>query len=363
MAYCTIILTADEHVHVHAVVDELRQAELPEDRSELRALGRLQVWRRRRLLPLLGRVDNNSSNSQIANYEFYKAQFANNSNWTSWSKSPDFCPKLSYDAAQKSIWKVGPYEPVHDRQVSALFLHVLFVHEFSDHFIITKKVSFGQIFGKFKPKIAYSEITTTRGPNSRVRVEGQLATLEFWPIRVSSLLLGQGLKFSRWLDPGGYVRHQKSISGSTLSLLLLWTKKIISSGLYGILNFVSSGGQNLLPLFIQLAATDFCQFFMTFLGPLWNYLSCLLLPRLDQWPNLIIGYLLGYANVLGHNLRELPDRMIRKMFGFFDPLPTLSAFGSDLYYKIHATSAFPLHPPPSNADIISGSSLILQLPT
>ena len=35
---------------------------------------------------------------------------------------------------------------------------------------------------------------------------------------------------------------------------------------------------------------------------------------------------------------------IRKMFGFFEP-PLLSAFGTDLYYNIHATSlttsAFP----------------------
>ena len=29
---------------------------------------------------------------------------------------------------------------------------------------------------------------------------------------------------------------------------------------------------------------------------------------------------------------------IRKSFGFFDPLPALSALGTDLYKKIHATS-------------------------
>ena len=41
---------------------------------------------------------------------------------------------------------------------------------------------------------------------------------------------------------------------------------------------MSSGGQNLMPLFIQLAAADFCQFLVTFLGPLWNYLCCLPVP-------------------------------------------------------------------------------------
>ena len=56
--------------------------------------------------------------------------------------------------------------------------------------------------------------------------------------------------------------------------------------------------------------------------------------------------------------RELPDMMFAK---FPDILtPSLSAFGSDLYYKIHATSlttsACPWPPPPSDADITSGSS-------
>ena len=44
-------------------------------------------------------------------------------------------------------------------------------------------------------------------------------------------------------------------------------------------------------------------------------------------------------------------------FGFFDPLP-LSTFGTDFYYKIHATPLMCLlfcdHPPPSDANIISG---------
>ena len=46
---------------------------------------------------------------------------------------------------------------------------------------------------------------------------------------------------------------------------------------------------------------------------------------------------------------------IRKIFGFFDLLPPLSAFGSDLYYKPRPLFHDP--PPTSDADIISGISL------
>ena len=45
---------------------------------------------------------------------------------------------------------------------------------------------------------------------------------------------------------------------------------------------------------------------------------------------------------------------VRKIFELFDPLPSLSAFGTDFYYKIHATY---LTTQPSDADIIPGSSL------
>ena len=38
----------------------------------------------------------------------------------------------------------------------------------------------------------------------------------------------------------------------------------------------------------------------------------------------------------GRLRREFPDMMSAKSFGSFDPLPPLSAFGSDLYYKIYA---------------------------
>ena len=56
-------------------------------------------------------------------------------------------------------------------------------------------------------------------------------------------------------------------------------------------------------------------------------------------------------------IRELPDMMSAK---FSDYLTPLFAFGSDLHYKIHATSlttsTFPGPLSSSNADIISGSS-------
>ena len=55
---------------------------------------------------------------------------------------------------------------------------------------------------------------------------------------------------------------------------------------------MSSGGQNLLPLFIQLVAEDFCQFLVTFLGPLWNYLCCLPVP----W---VLLYYCGTYNLWG----------------------------------------------------------------
>ena len=51
--------------------------------------------------------------------------------------------------------------------------------------------------------------------------------------------------------------------------------------------------------------------------------------------------------------------MSAKFSDFLTPTP-LYVFGSDLYYKIHATSltmsVFQDSPPPSDADIISGSS-------
>ena len=51
---------------------------------------------------------------------------------------------------------------------------------------------------------------------------------------------------------------------------------------------------------------------------------------------------------------------------FFDPLLPLSAFGTDLSYRIHATSltatAFPWPPsPPPSADVIYGWSIIHSL--
>ena len=49
---------------------------------------------------------------------------------------------------------------------------------------------------------------------------------------------------------------------------------------------------------------------------------------------------------------------IRKMLGFFDPLPPCPRWETGLYYKIHATSltlsAFPLSPRPLGADVING---------
>ena len=54
---------------------------------------------------MLSRVDINSSNSQIANYEFCKARLANNSNWTSWQKSPNFGPKLPFSVMIKWLVK------------------------------------------------------------------------------------------------------------------------------------------------------------------------------------------------------------------------------------------------------------------
>ena len=60
-------------------------------------------------------------------------------------------------------------------------------------------------------------------------------------------------------------------------------------------------------------------------------------------------------------LWELRDMTSAKFSDFSDPLPSLSAFGTDLYYKILATPFLrPLfHDPthPSDADIIPGSSL------
>ena len=51
-----------------------------------------------------------------------------------------------------------------------------------------------------------------------------------------------------------------------------------------------------------------------------------------------------------------------KFLGFLTPSP-LSAFGTDLYYKIYVTSlntsTFHDLPPPSDVDIISGSPLLL----
>ena len=52
---------------------------------------------------------------------------------------------------------------------------------------------------------------------------------------------------------------------------------------------------------------------------------------------------------------------IKLIFGFFAP-SALSAFGSDLKYKIHATPYYVrLTPSPSDADIMSGWSNILKI--
>ena len=65
----------------------------------------------------------------------------------------------------------------------------------------------------------------------------------------------------------------------------------------------------------------------------------------------------------GIGARHLPDMTSAKFSDFFIP-PPLSTFETDLQYKIHTTtltmSAFPRPPPPSNADIISGSPLMRQ---
>ena len=49
-------------------------------------------------------------------------------------------------------------------------------------------------------------------------------------------------------------------------------------------------------------------------------------------------------------------KYVRKILGFFDPLPLLYKLAADLHYKIQATSltssAFGGPPPPLSADII-----------
>ena len=49
---------------------------------------------------------------------------------------------------------------------------------------------------------------------------------------------------------------------------------------------------------------------------------------------------------------------VRKISGFFDPLPPCLRWETGLHYKIHATSltlsAFPLPPSPLSADVING---------
>ena len=53
---CTFILTCDEHLHVHAVVDQLGQAELAEHAHVLLALRRHQKSLNAQLLVLLGQI-------------------------------------------------------------------------------------------------------------------------------------------------------------------------------------------------------------------------------------------------------------------------------------------------------------------
>ena len=69
-----------------------------------------------------------------------------------------------------------------------------------------------------------------------------------------------------------------------------------------------------------------------------------------------------FATATQHNGASIND--VHKNFGYFDPLPSLSAFGTDLYCEIHTTSltpsAFPWPLPSSDADILPGGPLKLR---